>query len=140
MTARATLGWAARILASTLLVALAGCSLTLVRPVIERTAPDGTVQPTCFSNSYLWPALDTAAATVLAVAPAVLLQRSRDRCAAGDDRYCSSTDSLILLYTFVGVPVFGGSAYSGFTAAHRCRQAGSPPRWKGRSSQKPAAI
>ena len=107
------------------------CSLALVRPVIETEGQDGTVKPTCFSNSYAWPALDLAASAFFAVAPAIALSRSRDRCADGDDSACSSTDSLILGYTLVGTPVFAGSAYAGFKAAHRCRVAGSTPRWSG---------
>lgn len=110
------------------------CGFTLVRPVIEKRAADGTVAPTCFSNSYVWPALDVAAAAFFLVAPALELERERDRCAAGDESYCSSTDSLVLLYTVVGAPVFAGSAYSGFRAARRCRQAGSAPRWSARNT------
>lgn len=106
------------------------CGFTLVRPVDQAKAPDGNAVPTCFSNSYVWPALDVAAAAFFLVAPALELHRERDRCRAGDEDYCSSTDSLILLYTAVGTPAFAASAYTGFRGARRCRRAGSPPRWK----------
>jgi hypothetical protein len=121
---------ALRLLIALLLAASPGCSLALVRPVIHKEAPDHTVKPTCFSNSYLWPALDVAAAAFFLVAPAVVFKRSQYRCAAGDDTACSSTSSLILIYTLVGVPAFGGSAYSGFKSARQCRTAGSSPRWR----------
>jgi len=115
---------AGRLLAVALVALTASCSAVLVRPVVHKKAEDGSVQPTCFTNSYVWPALDTVAAALFVVLP-LLAQREHNMECDGTD--CGSSRSLVLLW---GAPIWGASAYAGFSGARTCRAAGSTSRWR----------
>jgi hypothetical protein len=118
---------AGRLLAAALLALTPSCSTVLVRPVVDKKAADGSVQPTCFTNSYAWPTLDAVTAALFVVLPVLALRAQKDECDATGN--CMSTDNRVLLWG-IGAPIWGASAYAGFSGARRCRAAGSTSRWR----------
>ncbi len=120
--------WACRVLAVALVAVTASCSSLLVHPVIQEPQADGSVRPTCATNSYVWPAVNTVAAALFAVLPILAYRDHSERCDQPGQQ-CGSTGSLVILWG-LGAPIFGGSAYFGYRGVHECRSAGSPSRWE----------
>lgn len=118
---------ASRFLAVPLVALTASCSAFLVQPVVNETLDDGTVRPTCLTNSYVWPALDTAVAALFAVLPVLALREHQEQC-DNPSQECSTTGALVILWG-LGAPIWGGSAYFGYRGVNECTSAGSPSRW-----------
>ena len=70
------------LVAAVVLALVPSCSLLLVRPVLMERQPDGLVRPTCVTNSYVWPALDAAAALFFLVWP-ILAFRENEKVRPG---------------------------------------------------------